>query len=106
MEPTDPEKICRREGVESSREAADGHVRSGANVAQKKLILAQLLKAPGSTVDDVAAAVGMDQLRVGKRLSDLAKDHLIKQGDFTRSKVSGRKMLTWWPTELAVTPNG
>jgi predicted ArsR family transcriptional regulator len=103
VQPTDPDRLSRSGGPDTSREAADGHVNSGVNLAQKRLILGTVLAHPGSTVDEIAAVVGMLQHKVGKRLSDLERTYFIRKGE-PRKGLSGRNMTTWWPTELATDP--
>jgi DNA-binding MarR family transcriptional regulator len=100
VEPSDPKKLARNSDVSPSHEAAAGHVKSGQNEAQRKLILAAVVAKPGSTVDELAGVVGIDQHRVGKRLSDLENQFYITKGR-PRLGVSGRLMSTWWPTEIA-----
>lgn len=97
MEPTDPNKLARTDGPDTSREAAEGHVNSGDNVAQKQLILAAVRRTPGGTVDEIAEAVGMLQHKVGKRLPDLEKDGLVRKGEPRPGRISRRNMTTWWP---------
>ncbi len=87
--------IARNSDPATSHGAADFLRRTGARASQQKLILDVVRRLPGLTVVEIAVQCGLNDHKVGKRLSDLAHAQKISRGD--ERVVNGLSYTTWWP---------
>lgn len=102
-----PRELARRDGPETSKEAARTFVRSGQIGKHMARALAVLKKYPGSTAAELDLHADRDpefetQARDGavrKRLTDLRKAELAYiSGETRKCAVTGRMAQVWWPT--------
>jgi predicted transcriptional regulator len=85
---------ARRRDPETSQQAARS-MEGAAQAICAKLLAAIRAQGP-STQHELAAAVGLDGYRVGKRLSDLRNAQLIEpKGEETRPGPSNRAQTVW-----------
>lgn len=87
---------------ETSYEAFQAHVASGAHEAQCRAVLAAVERWPGRTSSELAAMMGVDRHMPARRLSDLAdKQGTVRRGPKRKPMIDGREgrlnEVTWWP---------
>lgn len=87
--------IARNTDPNASHAAAEFMRASGARASQQQRILDVVRRLPGLTVVEIAVQVGLNDHKVGKRLSDLANAAKIERGD--ERVVEGLSYTTWWP---------
>jgi hypothetical protein len=87
--------IARNTDPDTSHAAAEFMRASGARATQQQRILDVVRRLPGLTVVELAVQVGLNDHKVGKRLSDLATAQKIGKGD--ERHVNGLPYSTWWP---------
>lgn len=80
----------------TSHEAAEEHVTSGANATQRRIVLEILRLLDGSTSDELAEAMKISRYIPARRLPELERSNLVKRGEPRKSKVTGRRGVTWW----------
>lgn len=87
---------------QSSHEAAEKHTASGKRARHAEIVLALVKKFPGQTaleLWDDATVEQQDELKeyqeIRRRLTDLEKANLIRQGPTRRCSVRFTPMLTW-----------
>lgn len=87
--------IARNTDPETSHQAAEFMRATGAGASQQQRILDMVRRLPGLTVVELAVQVGLNDHKVGKRLSDLANAKKIERGD--ERVVGSLSYTTWWP---------
>ena len=85
----------------TSHQAAREAEESGRAGAQREICLAEVLKNPGKTAAEIAAAVGLERHAPSRRLPELREDRLVKNGPGRICNVTGRMSLTWLPVKEA-----
>ena len=91
--------IARPTDPQTSADAAAEITSSGRRKSQASRILVAIRATPGLTIDDLAARLGKDNHKIGKRTSDLKNLGLIYP-DGTRTGRDGCQQSIWWPTEI------
>lgn len=91
----DPKHLARREGPQSSREAAKAIVRSGGLKTQCDVIHKALLRFPDVTGAELAQLAGLDLQRLRRRLSTLVDEKRAIRGPERKCTVTNRLSLTW-----------
>lgn len=95
----DPHTLAHRKDPETSAIAAERHVASGANDSQCEKVYQGLSKYLGCTSAELADHCGLDRIMVARRLPDLVKRKLARQGGKRVCQVSGSLSVTWWISE-------
>ena len=86
---------ARRSDPETSREAADKLLASGAATSQLRDVLAALRKHPGCTAAELADAEELDRYTVSRRLPELVRMMLAVKQPARTCRVRKTSMLTW-----------
>ena len=94
----------RRSDPSTSADAERAFTDSGARQSHCARVLAAVRAPPGSTGHELGAAVwpenpSMGEVRALRRLNDLRKDGLVRQGPARRGP-SGRPETTWYPATM------
>jgi len=87
--------IARNTDPATSHAAADFLRTSGTRTSHQMLILDVVRRLPGLTVVEIAVQCGLNDHKVGKRLSDLANARKISRGD--ERQVGNLGYTTWYP---------
>lgn len=95
----DPRTLAHRRDPDTSLLAAERHVESGANDAQCDRVLGCLRQYVGCTSAELSEHFKLDRSMVARRLPDLVKLGLARQGAKRDCTVKGTKSVTWWPTD-------
>lgn len=80
---------------DTSHEAAD-FIRATSKANHQQRILDCVQRLPGLTVIEIARQVGLDHVRVGKRMSELETAQRIVRGE--KRRVGKLNYCTWFPT--------
>lgn len=86
--------IARNTDPETSHAAAAFLRSSGARASHQQRILEVVRRLPGLTVIEIAVQCGLNDHKVGKRLSDLATAGKISRGE--ERQVGQLSYTTWW----------
>jgi hypothetical protein len=86
-------------GPIQSQEAAKAAEASGGDGAPGDRCLASVMKSPGKTAAELAAAAGLDRHVVSRRLPDLRRASRVLNGQPRACAVTGRLSLTWFPNQ-------
>lgn len=89
-------KMARVSDPVTSHEAAKEHVDSGRNATQRAIVYEILQLLDGSTSDELASAMKVSRYIPARRLPELEDDGLVRRGDPRKSKITGRRGVTWW----------
>lgn len=92
----DPRTLAHRRDPDTSMLAAEQHVASGANDSQCELVYDCLKKYIGCTSAELADHYRLDRTMVARRLPDLVKRKLARQGAKRVCQVKGSFSVTWW----------
>lgn len=92
-----PHALARRRDPESSHLAARKIERSGRAAAQRAKTLAAVKNWPGCTSMELAKNTGLERYMLARRLPELRKGGLIRNGEDQICAVSKVLGLTWWP---------
>jgi len=95
----DPRTLAHRNDPETSRLAAERHVESGANDSQCERVYNCLRNYLGCTSAELAEHYGLDRTMVARRLPDLVKRKLARQGGKRLCTVTQSLSVTWWIAE-------
>ena len=91
---------ARRSDPPTSHEAAYRVESSGVAARQAKQILEHLRHHPGLTSAELAEASDYyDRYQTARRLPELQFAGLVDKGEIRVCGVSGKRAVTWWPTE-------
>lgn len=94
---------ARRDGPETSRQAAAHVAESGVASRQCSVCLAAVIRWPGRTTAELAANIekvwkeNYTPHIVGRRLPELRARDLIRNGPVRRCKATARRAMTWVP---------
>ena len=88
-------RLARTFDPDTSHEAAVYVVKSGIVSGQKARVLDALRSNPRRTTNELAARSGIDRHVVGRRMSGLESDGLVRRLDKRRCDISGRLAYTW-----------
>ena len=98
--PFDPRTIACRADPDTSRQAAEQITASGGQLSQCDRIVIYLANHPGATVYEIGQAIGLNYLKVAKRMGDIADRGFEPRGEcYVESTDSHMQM--WWPAESA-----
>ena len=89
----------RRSDPSTSADAERAFTDSGARQSHCARVLAAVRAQPGSTGHELGEASGLGQVPAMRRLNDLRKDGLVRQGPARRGP-SGRPETTWYPATM------
>lgn len=89
-------RLFRKTDPETSAEAAERIVTSGAADAQRQKVLEALRQMDGLTSAELAHVMRADRHMVGRRLPDLRRIGAVKQGAKRICRVNGTNAMTWW----------
>ncbi|HZZ70760.1 MAG TPA: hypothetical protein VFE24_00795 [Pirellulales bacterium] len=79
----------------SSLAAAARSERSGIAERRRRAIVAELVARPFQTYREIAAAVGLEPVEVGRRLNDLERGRRVEKGAIRDCGICGSRCLTW-----------
>lgn len=88
-------RLARTFDPDTSHEAAVHVVKSGIVSGQKARVLDALRSNPRRTTNELAALGGIDRHVVGRRMSGLESDGLVRRLDKRQCQISGRTAFTW-----------
>lgn len=94
-----PRALAHRNDPDTSVIAAERHVASGANDSQCEKVHKCLCSYLGCTSAELADHCGLDRTMVARRLPDLVKRKLARQGGKRICEVTGSLSVTWWTAE-------
>ena len=80
----------------TSVEAIERFDASGKRKTHCDLLLESIRLREGRTAAEVGAAVGLTQMQANRRLPDLMRDGLVRQGETKQCSVIGSECVTWW----------
>lgn len=95
--------LARVNDPSTSKQAAAGHVASGNHARGKAAVLAALRMYDNSTAKELAQYSGLPYETVHKRLPDLRKDGVVRNGEAVFCNVSGLRSQQWIIGNAAVT---
>jgi hypothetical protein len=87
----------------TSKEAARNFRDSGRLGLHQQIVLQAVREHPGSTHSELAEGTVLDWLQTARRLSELAKAGLVRQGEARPCRIKGSRCTTWWPVSEATT---
>lgn len=92
--------IARRQDPETSHEAAEHITKSGSRARQQNAVLDLVKRFPGMTSAELAVKSeledgGLDRATTARRLPELRKARLVKNGWDRVCTATGRKGMTW-----------
>lgn len=85
----------------TSHEAAHEAEASGRANAHRQICHDEVLKHPGQTAAEIAAAIGLERHAPSRRLPELRDAGLVENGPARICEVTGRMSLTWLPAKEA-----
>jgi len=91
--------LSRRTDSVTSFDAARRLKRSGRWQSQKRAVFEALRQNNGSTSAELAKAMGGDRYIPSRRLRELEREGLIREGQIRKCQVVGSRCLTWWVRE-------
>ncbi len=91
----DPPRARRSDPV-TSHLAAQEMYETGAADRQAQSVLGMVQTRGGMTSAELAAHFHADRYMVARRLPELEARGLIRRGNPTRCRISGRQAMTWW----------
>lgn len=87
----------------TSAEAELAFTRSGARATHAARVLAVVREHPGLVGTEIGASVwpgdALGQIRAIRRLNDLRKNRLVRQGE-PRFGLNSRREISWWPVAV------
>lgn len=90
--------IAHATGPATEREAAALHTGSGKRQSHCDALLAAVKAHPGWTSGELGADTGYGDVEARRRLYDLKRQGLVRQGDARLSTVLPKtRQMTWWP---------
>lgn len=89
-----PMAAARAVDPSTSHLAASNVESKGTAATQRLKCFEAVKKSPGLTATEMTAALGF---LTHKRLPELRKSGLIRNGDVRRCAVTGQRCVTWWP---------
>jgi hypothetical protein len=94
--------IARRFDPSTSHEAAEHITKNGSRARQQNAVLDLVKRFPGHTSAELAAKSdledgGLDRATVARRLPELRKAHLVKNGWDRACTVTHHKGMSWYP---------
>lgn len=95
--------IARRRDPSTSHEAAEHITKNGHRARQQHAVLDLVKSFPGHTSAELAVKSeltggGLDRAATARRLPELRKAYLVKNGWDRMCSVTHRKGMTWYPT--------
>jgi len=93
------EARARANDPETSASAARDVETGGVASDQRRRCLEEVLRKPGQTAAEIAAAVGLERHAPSRRLPELREAGLVMNGAPRTCAVMGRASLTWYPRE-------
>ena len=91
--------VARHDGPETSHRAAQRLNESRAVRTQREIVLAALIRNPGSTAAEIAELTGMKRHDPSRRLPEMRKAGLVTNGRERVCRVTGAESLTWLPLQ-------
>lgn len=91
--------LARRKDPATSHDSARAVERKGKAHSDREACLQAVRQHPGKTAYEIAAILGIEGIIPGKRLPELRKPHLVKNGPPRICAVRKSKAMTWWPGE-------
>ena len=82
----------------TSHEAAAQVESFGVADDQRSRCLAEVLRQPGQTCGEIADHIGLSRHSVGRRLPELRRAGVLRNGEARPCSVQGSRQLTWSPT--------
>lgn len=92
----DAPALSRSTDPHTSREAAEKVTTSGTASAQRETCLRAVREEPGLTAAEIAARCGLERHVPSRRLPELRKAGLVRNGAARECRVMGTNCLTWW----------
>ena len=71
---------------------------SGRRQSHHEMVLTFLRAHPGATGHEIGTGTGLGQVPCIRRLNDLHRLEVVRQGD-PRKGPTGRREVTWWPVD-------
>ena len=90
---------ARKTDPDTSREAAQYVEDSGIASAQRSLCLWQVRHTPGMTSAEIGEATLLGRYPPARRLPELRRAGLVRNGESRICGVTGRRSITWFPVE-------
>ena len=88
----------------TSFQAAERARKSGMIGRQAMRVFCAVQRHPGATSRELAATIdALDRWAVARRLPELVRMGIVKQGDKRRCEIAGTMAVTWWPKEKSIT---
>ena len=87
----------RNRDPETSREAAIAAEKSGSAGCQRTACLRAVRDMPGSTAAEIAAYLELERHVPSRRLPELRRLGLVRNGPARICREQGKRSLTWWP---------
>lgn len=94
----DPSMLYRSSDPAPSRIAAEKVTRTGDAQSNRSILLAAVEANPGRTAVELAHLTGVERHEASRRLPDLRRAGLVRNGPERACSVTGGKMGTWWRT--------
>jgi hypothetical protein len=94
--PDDIDRLSHATDPATSSEAIARLDASGERQRHADIVLAAVRSHPGSTAPELAAACGLEEYQVRRRLTDLKNVARVWQGLARRCRVKGTRMMTWF----------
>ena len=91
--------VARHDGPETSHRAAQRLTKSHALRTQREIVLAALIRNPGSTAAEIAELTGMKRHDPSRRLPEMRKAGLVTNGRERVCRITGAESLTWLPLQ-------
>jgi len=88
--------LHRRNDPETSIGAIERFDASGKRKTHCDLVLESIRLREGRTAAEIGAAVGLTQMQANRRLPDLMRDGLARQGQPKLCSIIGSECVTWW----------
>ncbi len=88
--------MARRDDPVTSHEAAAKHVATGKADPNRRLCLAVVAEHPGRTSAEIAELAGLSRHEAARRLPELRKDGLVRNGGKRVCSVTKNQSLTWF----------
>jgi len=91
------ELVERDAGLETSKEALEEFVRSGAAARQMRVVIELVMEHEGWTSLELGALGRLDRYQIARTLPQAERAGAIRRGDPRMCRIGNRRALTWWP---------
>ncbi len=95
-------RLARTADPDTSHEAARECIASGRLGRHMRLALSAIVKHQGCTSAELVEWCELNRHEVARRLPDLEKRGLVRQGESRACWVTKRQSVTWWPTLMGL----